>query len=767
MSEVIMVTYFYGDLVKDEELEKTAKQRQKKYQEVTTLESDKDSYLSEAWELKKKYKRSVKLYKSKDIDELLEDKVWLLFKNMGFTEMNKDRNFKIQAGPIEKQIDVFAKDDNNIFVIECKANSVKGPRSLLKKDVHEILNLRKDITQSIRKHYGQKLRVSFLLITENVTWSSTDEKLASENRRNNFFFWKETDLESYTNLTKQLGESARFQMYTMLFFGKKIPELGDIEVPAIYGGKGKNKYYSFIIQPEKLLQVAYVHRREDRNSAEVSETYQRMLKKSKLDRICKFINGKNFFPNNIILNFTGEPIFERKDEVGDIVYGILKFPRSYGSAWVIDGQHRLFGYSETKRKATDTLPVVAFVALKTVQQARLFVDINKEQTPVTSNLLWDLYPDIYYGVEEDEYQILRAISLVVKQLNLQSDSPLHKHIYIPSVPREPKGVTNLTIASMCEGLRENRLINREEGLLCRENYEDTVNFASKIIKAYFEVIAKLFPEDWEKRNKGLLRTNIGTRIFLVILRQLIRYLNYRGLENIYTKQDLKDFKNKVEEIIGRVLVKLKEMPVAERDKIRKESSKGWVMQNAQMLIWDLKEEFNFGLELWRKGGWTPEVPKEETDGNIRALLEDTEKTLRSFIIGELKKIYGDGWWRQGITKGVKDNVEEKIASQISTEPWKKDELTNLDPERKFMGFTDTPNLKETIQFTSNWKSFENVFIKDKEYTMAQFKSFEFIRNKYQHFVEHECDEISKNLGYWGMQWIRRCIGLDKRIKRSG
>ena len=568
-----MELYFYGDLVQGEELGKTAKLRQKKYREVTKPESNKDSYLGRGWELKKKYKRSVKLYKKKGVDELLEDEVWLLFKNVGFTEMNKDRNFKIKAGPIEKQIDVFAKDGNNIFVIECKAQSEKGPRSL-RKDIHEILNLRNDITQSIRKHYGKKLRVSFLLVTKNMTWNSKDEKLASENRKYGFFFWKETDLEAYTNLTNQLGESARFQMYAILFSGKEVTEIGDIEVPAIYGGKGKNKYYSFIIQPEKLLRVAYVHRREESNSAEVSETYQRMVKKSKLEKICKFINRPGFFPNNIIINFTKEPKFERKNKVGDIVYGILKFPRYYGSAWVIDGQHRLFGYSETKKKATDTLPVVAFVKLKPVQQARLFVDINKEQTPVTSNLLWDLYPDIYSDVEEEEYQILRAISLVMKQLNSQSDSPLHKHIYIPSVPRGPKGVTNLTMASVCEGLRENRLIDKEEGLLYKENYKDTVNFASKIIKAYFEVIAKSFPEDWKKGNKGLLRTNIGIRIFLVILRQLIRYLKYQGLENVYTKQDLKDFKSKVEKIVGRVLTKLKGMTGEERDKIRKESSKG-------------------------------------------------------------------------------------------------------------------------------------------------------------------------------------------------
>lgn len=210
------------------------------------------------------------------------------------------------------------------------------------------------------------------------------------------------------------------------------------------------------------------------------------------------------------------------------------------------------------------------------------------------------------------------------------------------------------------------------------------------------------------------------------------------------------------------------MSESERDRIRKVSSKGMVSQNAQMLIWDLKEELHFGLELWHKGrGWAPEVPKEETDGNIRALLEDTEKSLRDFIIKELKTAYGNKWWRQGIPKGVRDRAEEKVDAQIQREKWKTTELQAISSERKFKGFIDTPDLRETIKFTINWNDlFENKFIKDREYTMAQFKSFEFIRNKYQHFAEHECDEISKNLGYWGMQWIRRCIGLGKTIRKT-
>jgi len=760
-----MGTYFYGKLVRNKDLDEVAKQKEKKYFQVTINISDKESYLRQGWKLKKEYKKSVRLFKEKTTDQFLEDEVWLLFKNMGFLEMNKGRNFKIQAGTITKQIDVFAKDENNVFVIWCTTKYKKGPKSL-RKDIHEILNLRKDIIESIRKRYESKLRVSFLLVTRNIVWNSRDEEFATANRKNGFFLWKERELEAYTSLVNQLGGDTKFQMYSLLFFGKKAYELGDIKIPAIYGGRGKAKYYSFIIQPSKLLHVAYVHRREESDAEEISDTYQRMIKKSRLEKVCEFIDKGGFFPNNIILNFTEKPMFERRDKVGDIVYGILSFPKYYGSAWIIDGQHRLYGYSKTEKKAMDTLPVVAFVNLEKKKQANLFVEINKEQKAVTSNLLWDLYPDIYEGVKEEKYQILRAISLMVKKLNLDFDSPLYKHIYIPSIPKKGTKITNLTMANICDGVKDNKLLNKEEGLLYEKGYEYTIDFADERVNAYFDVIEKSFPQDWKKGNKGLFRTNIGIRIFFIILRQFLRYLKYKGLEKIYKKKDLNKFREEIEKVLNPALVKLKKLSDADRDRIRGETGKGRVMNNAQQIAWWIKEEYaEFGLEILRN--WAPPRPKEASDESIRSLLQNTEPALREFIIKKLEKKYGAGWWRKGIPQGVRDEATKKIEAQIQKEPWRKRELRSLSAERKFRAFIDTPFLREVIKYTLNWERFCDIFVKDREYTLARFKDFELIRHKYQHFVEHELDDISKNLGYWSMKWIRRCIGLNEaKAQRS-
>lgn len=746
-----METYFYGDLVQGEELNKIAKQRKKKDREVTIPKSAQTSYIEEGWALKKEYKNTVRLYKEKQCDELLEDEVWLLFKNMGFTEMNKDRNFKIQAGPIKKQVDVFAKDGNNIFIVECKA-SVKEAR-ISRKSLHEISNLKKDITNCIKKKYDKRsIHASFITATRGIRWIEDDVKLAKNNR---IFIWREAELEYHGDLIKHLGNSAKFQLYSILFPDKKVYELKKIKIPAIYGGRGKTKFYSFIIQPEKLLQVAYIHHRRS-TPEELFGSYQRMLKKTRLDKIDKFISAGGYFPNNVILNFTKSPKFERKQKVGDIVYGILKFPPYYASAWVIDGQHRLYGYANNEKKSKDTVPVLAFESLDVKEQAKLFVEINKEQKAVSSNLLWDLYSDIYRDSKEEKHQVRRTISLIVRKLDSDSDSPLRGHVSIPSMPTEGKKITNLTMATLCDGIEENRLTNKEERLLYERNYNSTVDFSSERFKAYFSVIADSFPKDWNKGDDGVLRTNIGVRILFVILRQLLRYLKYKGQEKIYRKPDLGQFKDEITKLLSSALSKLKSMSDEERSRIRKQTGKGPLMENAKKIVWWIKEEFEgFGLEILLD--WAPPVPSGQTDEDIDRLLEDTERHLRIFIPKQLKRTYADRWFGR-IDKDIRDYIHKELERAIDKEKWKERQLRSLTPEEK-MRFTTTGQLKKIIG--DNWDMFEEVF-PFKPWVLAQFKSFVDLRNVYAHHEEEQCDIVIKNLGYWATRWIRKCIGLKNK-----
>lgn len=147
-----------------------------------------------------------------------------------------------------------------------------------------------------------------------------------------------------------MGCAAKYQIFSVLFPKETIPQ--QVEVPAISASRGKIKLYYFLIQPEELLKIAYVHHRRS-TPKELAGSYQRMLNKSRLRRIDGFITKGSHFPNNIILNSTTKPVFKqftKKKQAGDVLFGMLQLPRQYASAWIIDGQHRLYGYADNEKK---------------------------------------------------------------------------------------------------------------------------------------------------------------------------------------------------------------------------------------------------------------------------------------------------------------------------------------------------------------------------------------------------------------------------------
>ncbi len=101
--------------------------------------------------------------------------------------------------------------------------------------------------------------------------------------------------------------------------------------------------------------------------------------------------------------------------------GTLQFPITYCSAWIIDGQHRIYGFKDhPKYKNWDgenedddfKIPVVAFIKLKEVEQNKTFVNINYYQKKIDPVLFNDLSTVI-----KDLKQELTWPSLLVSDMN--------------------------------------------------------------------------------------------------------------------------------------------------------------------------------------------------------------------------------------------------------------------------------------------------------------------------------------------------------------
>lgn len=142
-------------LVSDEELDQTYKKRNVKYVYKRVVKQDLQPFFDEGWEKTGyKSKKFFRLRKLKDIGPGFEDEVWCIFKRMGFNEMNKDDNFSIpRFASITKQIDVFAKDEQCVCVIECKAADKHHTKRSLDKDIDQLAAIRHDIERLIFSHY--------------------------------------------------------------------------------------------------------------------------------------------------------------------------------------------------------------------------------------------------------------------------------------------------------------------------------------------------------------------------------------------------------------------------------------------------------------------------------------------------------------------------------------------------------------------------------------------------------------------------------------
>jgi len=95
----------------------------------------------------------------------------------------------------------------------------------------------------------------------------------------------------------------------------------------------------------------------------------------------------------------------------------IEFTFDPHSFLIIDGQHRVFGFSKAKTKLR--VPVVIYNGLSKQQESRLFMDVNTKQRPVPNELLLDIKK--LADAESDDEAMLREL---FDAFGDDTDSPL-------------------------------------------------------------------------------------------------------------------------------------------------------------------------------------------------------------------------------------------------------------------------------------------------------------------------------------------------------
>ncbi|AMW19379.1 DGQHR domain-containing protein [Mycobacteroides chelonae] len=507
--------------------------RLKDYDSETIRPSAEAEYLEQGWtrDTNRKLKRSVVMRRPKPHDRLFEDKVWATMARMGFTSLNKDRNLKIGYGmlPAErKQVDVFAADDEVVLVIECRSTETQSYNQF-KDEVEAIQGRRPGLLRTIKKEFPNH-KVKFILATRNYQLSElTSERIKSAD----IIHFDDESIDYYLEMASHLGVAARFQLLGAILADSKVPGL-DIVVPAVRASMGTYKYYSFAIQPSVLLKIGYIlHRHHAHN--DMLPTYQRILQRARLRKVKEFVQTGGVFPNSIIVSIRTKRRdlqFDLKGGArGEVAAGDLHLPRTYQSAYIIDGQHRLYGYAGLPQADTDLIPVIAFVNLPQEEQVRFFMEINENQKAVPKNLRNTLDIELLWN-SADLAASARALKLKIAQfLGEHNSSPLKGRVVVGEDARTD--LRCITLEAIKGGLDKGNLIGEfkkssivRNGTFYRGSNDATYRPLSAFLAETLKLVRDALPDQWSIGGKegGFVFVNNGIEAILSVVSDVVEHL---------------------------------------------------------------------------------------------------------------------------------------------------------------------------------------------------------------------------------------------------
>lgn len=630
----------------------------------------------EGWRTVRKNAKSTRIAKAKHAEEQLEDEVWIILAQMGFGEMSEGREFSVAVGDGagRKQINIFAKDDETAIFVKCAYRKVPSRRNMSAL-IEWIQSFRESSLRTVRAFYGKqtKLKVKHVVATRNIGWSESD---LSKCRELGITVIADNEIDYYSSLVRHLKHAARYQFLAHIFEGQRIDRLAK-KVVATRGKMGGDTFYTFLMRPDDLLKIAYVGHKSSRD-VENLETYQRLLQPRRLKKIAEYINDGGKFPTNIVVNLKSTRKsglrFEESKKVGDEAFGILHLPTNYASAWVIDGQHRLYGYAYARqangfKEDKTTISVLAYENLPPDREMNLFIDINSKQVKVSTGLLVELYANLHWGSTNAEEAFQALLSRIAARLNSDRTSPLNNRMVVTG--KKKTSFTCLTQTSIRDGLAAAKLMGTvTKGIITPgplstrkgEAYAANLKKGFVVLTECLGVFANRMENHWKTGDGqgGYLCTNIGIRALFHLIGDVADHIHTkRGMNLRELSAD-----EAVSEITSYLEVLVEYFASASLREIQSFRSIG------SSLIGVRKQSREMGARIHEKiPDFLPkglrdylesrdEAGTEEAGGRINRI----HKKLFDYVIGTLKKVHGTenkAWWTKGIPLKIRKECSTK------------------------------------------------------------------------------------------------------------
>lgn len=662
------------NIFKAEDLKSLARRKRSHRVFRTVKNQEVHGHLANGWQVQRKNRKTSRLLRLKRHDVLLEDRVWSLLYAMGFTHLSGEGGAFLLVDPkgeaaTKNQIDVVGLDPEVAIAVECKSTAAPKRDAKFQEHLAKHSVIRQRFVHSVNTQYPlERNRVPILvLFTWNLVVSENDEIRAREQK---VVLLNEHDLEYYEQLVTHLGPAAKYQFFADMLPDRRISGL-QVSVPALETRMGAHTCYSFSITPEYLLKIAFVSHRAKGKARDI-DTYQRMIKRSRLKNIREYINNGGMFPTNIVVSIEGRRSlrFDKGKQEGGpegARYGTLHLTPSYRSAWIIDGQHRLFAYSGLDRARTSHLSVVAFNNLPASQQAQLFIDINHEQKSVKRSLLQELYAELNWDAEEEDKRLGAIISKAIQALNEDKDSPLWGRIQLNDDISTDRRCISLTSIFGALNQSDFFIIKKDllYGPLWGGDNDRTLKRTLLLLKAWFGWIRKGAEEWWQlgRAEGGGLAMNDGIVVCIGVLRSVLQHLLSENLKLIALENaELVEVTKPYGETLGK---HFGSMSVDQRRGFR--SLRG--NQGRASARRRCEAALNANFPNFRPSGLEDFLRLDAAQTNKQgfSIIQRVETELQRITIDGLKAEYDDGqdasqsekWWYLGVPQQTRKKAAER------------------------------------------------------------------------------------------------------------
>ena len=239
--------------------------------------------------------------------------------------------------------------------------------------------------------------------------------------------------------------------------------------------QGSTRFYLFKCKASELWGFSQINQRQE----DKDEGYQRVLSRSRVQKLKDFVASDNAIPGAIIVSF----------DRASYGRGMIEIPDVEDAGWIIDGQHRAAGAERAAREGHDIeLAVVGFIGLTIEEQTDYFVTINREAKGVPSSLYIDLLKQLPRRKTEKE-RLEERIADISKILTRDPESVFYERIVSTTSPTSGQ-------VSLTNFARKTRpILHPTTGILGTYALPEQ----GKIIENYFRGIKSAFPKSFSQK----------------------------------------------------------------------------------------------------------------------------------------------------------------------------------------------------------------------------------------------------------------------------